>query len=250
MPALFRLTITSLLFATLCLAGFTTFTTGALAADTKTVPGIQWGMSKSDVKKLIKRENSKAIFTETICEIPLGLDFFGGLPIFTRDTGIEMLKVYNYGPLYFKDDKLIGMREDIRYLDEFTGLKKRFPKGRYTTYRFPQEQVIRTVFLQKEGDEYVFTNRYFDLYRFAPKARQEVITQVRGSYCWHVKQTSPNLEPYAAEYAQCVATSPRMDAGLVQEDFEQCKRYCAATPEMFSSDSCVAHCESALARVR
>jgi len=211
----------------------------------KTLDGLEYGMSTGQVERLLERQDSSASFIETICEIPLGLDFYDGLPIFTRDTGIVMLKAYGYGPLYFLDDKLIGMREDIRYLDQFTGLKQRFPQGRYSTHRYPQERQIRTVFEQDTEDEYVFTNRYFDLYRFHAPARREAMASVRGSFCWHVKQTSPGLPGYAAEYAACVAEEPRMDRALLQEDLEQCRRYCAQMPEFFAKPECPAHCEQA-----
>lgn len=220
------------------------------AADTKTVPNLEWGMSQSEVERRIKRQNKDAIVMETICEIPLGLDFFEGLPIFSRDTGLKMMKVYGYGPLYFKDDRLVAMREDIRYLDEFTALKERFPEGRYSMHQFPDEQEPRTVFLQKRGDEYAFTNRYFDLYRFDPNARREIIAGVQGSFCWHIKDASPNLERYPAEYADCVAKEPRMDTSLLEQDLERCKRYCTETPEQFSSAACVSHCEDAFARAQ
>lgn len=210
--------------------------------------GLEFGMSKREAGRLLKRQDKDAEFIETICEIPLGLDFYDGLPIFTRDTGVVMLKAYGVDPLYFHNDRLVGTRENVRYLDEFTNLKERFSEGRYSTHRYPLENVIRTVFLQKDGPQYVFSNRYFDLYRFDDAARREIIAGVRGSFCWHVKQTSPNLPGYAAEYATCVGKEPRMDKSLLGEDLEQCKLYCAQTPEMFSNAACPGHCEEAFSR--
>lgn len=226
-----------LILAMLCSSGWS-----------KTLKGLEYGMSTSEVRRLLERQDKNARFIETICEIPLGLDFYDGLPVFTRDTGLQMLKAYGYGPLYFHDDKLVAMREDIRYLDQFTNLKKRYSQGRYDTHRFPLERRIRTVFEQDEGAEYVFTNRYFDLYRFHDAARREIIAGVRGSFCWHVKQTSPSLPGYAAEYARCVAGEPRMDPGLLGEDLAQCKLYCAQLPEFFAAPACPSHCEEAFAR--
>lgn len=211
----------------------------------KSLEGLEYGMSKSEARRLLQRQDNDVRFIETICEIPLGLDFFDGLPVFSRDTGLVMLKAYGYGPLYFYQDELVGMREDIRYLDQFTNLKERYPQGRYSTHRYPKERSISTVFEQNKGAEYVFTNRYFDLYRFDDAKRREIMARVRGSFCWHIKQTSPNLPAYAGEYAACVRQEPRMDPALLQEDLQQCRLYCAQTPEFFANNACRSHCDEA-----
>ncbi len=219
-------------------------------AHAREVQGLHFGMSMREAKKMIEKQDSNVVPVEIICSIPLGLDFLDGLPVFTRDTGVKMLKAYGFDALFFYKDKCMGLRKDLQYLDEFIGLKKRHPEGNFTTYKFPGENVEATVFVANQGGNHGFTNRYFDFYLFDDAVRREVISNVRGSFCWHVKLTSPNLPRYPEEYARCVREEKRMDKGLLAEDLEQCKRYCAETPEIFASSQCVSYCEEAHSRAR
>ena len=136
------------------------------------------------------------MFIKTICRIPLGLDFMGGLSVMSSETGILMYKALNFPPFYFYQDQLIGYRRDLVYLDEFLGLKKKYPAGRYITHRFPGLEATRTVFLAVEDGEYVFTNEMFDLYVFDASVRKEILRHIEGSDCWLSKQTSPRLPLY------------------------------------------------------
>lgn len=219
-------------------------------AHAREVQGLHFGTSMSEAKRLIENQDSSVVPIEIICSIPLGLDFLDGLPVFTRDTGVRMLKAYGFDALFFYKDKFMGLRRDLQYLDEFIALKTRYSAGNFTTYKFPDEKVETTVFVMHQEGNHGFTNRYFDFYLFDDAVRREVISNVRGSFCWHVKLTSPNLPPYPEEYARCVRQEQRMDKGLLAEDLEQCRRFCAETPEMFASPQCVSHCEDAYSRAR
>ncbi len=229
----------------LCLLVCLVICQAATSPQAREIRGLRFGMSMKEVKRLIEKQDKKVVPVEINCSIPLGLDFYDGLPVFTRDTDIMLLATYGYDALYFHDDKLIGLRKDLQYLDEFVSLKKKYPTGNFSTHRFPKEQSLRTVFRMEDGGQYGFTNRYFDFYLFDDQARRDAISRVQGSFCWHIKLTSPNLPRYPAEYAQCVRRERRMDKSKLGEDLEQCKRFCAQTPEVFASSECTNYCQEA-----
>lgn len=220
------------------------------AANAKNLKGLEFGMSKRQVEKLLKRQaGKKAFFIDTICAIPLGTDFLGGLPVFTRDTGIRMLKAYKYGPLYFYKGELIAYRIDNVTIDDFIRLKKKFPSGRYSLFQYADESRIQAIFKAQSADKYVFTNRFFDAYVFNQTARKEAVKRVKGSFCWHSKPASPNLRFFAKAYAQCAKNDRRMELYKVEDDYESCKRFCAETPDDFASSECVSNCNDAFSRV-
>ena len=167
----------------------------ATSLHAREIRGLRFGMSLKEVKRLIKKQDKKVVPVEINCSIPLGLDFYDGLPVFTRDTGVMLLATYGYDALYFHDDKLIALRK-ICGTSTSSFPEKELHGGSFSTHRFPKEQTLRTVFEMEDGGKYGFTNRYFDYYLFDDQARRDAISRVRGSFCWHIKLTSPNLPRY------------------------------------------------------
>lgn len=232
-----------------CLAAFVCLSLTFLpvqAGAGKSLQGITFGMSPEAVQRWIKKQPGSAhiLFIESICRIPLGLDFMDGLSVMSSDTGVIMYKALGYPPFYFYKDKLIGYRKDLIYLDEFLNLKKTYPSGRYSTYHFSGLDAGRTVFVAQEGGEYIFTNEQFDLYVFDAAARKQIMAQVEGSDCWLSKQTSPRLPSYVNEYEQCVVKT-HVNSRVLREDLERCHDYCNHQHEVFYSPECGSICDEA-----
>ncbi len=212
----------------------------------KSLKGITFGMSPEEVHRWIKKQpgSTDIMFIKTICRIPLGLDFMRGLSVMSSETGIMMYKALGFPPLYFYKDRFIGYRRDLVYLDEFLGLKKQYPSGKYSTYRFAGLDADRTVFQAEENGEYVFTNEMFDLYVFDAAVRKQILSHIEGSDCWLSKLTSPRLPRYVNEYEQCVAKT-HLNSRLLREDLDRCHNFCKNQYELFYSPECDSICDEA-----
>ncbi|QJT07840.1 hypothetical protein [Oceanidesulfovibrio marinus] len=241
--------LAALLLALLLAAAF--FVCSASTASAQMLPGAQFGMPYKDAVKALRKakHDPNADFTKTIANITLGLEFMHGAPIFTVDTGVIMANTYGYYPLFFYKDRLFGVKRPITRLSEFTALKNAYPQGRYRFHKFPHYDRQQRIFLLKTPSMYGFTNNHNDLYLYDEAMRQEIISRVRGSYCWHTKMYSPNLKRFVPEYAQCVEQFRPVSQQLLSEDLESCKQYCSDTPNMFSSDACPKICEEAYKQV-
>ncbi len=212
----------------------------------RSLKGINFGMSPEAVHRWIKKQPGSAdtMFIKTVCRIPLGLDFMGGLSVMSSETGILMYKSLGFPPFYFYQDKLVGYRKDLVYLDDFLALKKEYPSGRYMTHRFPGLDAGRTVFLAEENGVYVFTNEMFDVYVFDASARKEILARIEGSDCWLSKLTSPRLPRYVNEYETCVSKEHPSDR-LLRQDLDRCHKYCTRQHELFYSPECSSICDEA-----
>lgn len=220
------------------------------SASAKMLPGVEFGMSYKEVRKIlrkVKRDN-QADFTTTIANITLGLDFMHGAPIFTVDTGVIMANAWGYYPMFFYKDRLFGVKRRIGTMREFTALNNAYPQGRYRFHRFPSYEKQQRIFLLQTDSLYGFTNHHNDLYLYDEAMRREIIANVRGSYCWHTKLYSPNLQKFIENYAQCVENRPVPQQQLT-EDHQSCQQYCDNTPEMFSSEQCLSICDDAYKQV-
>ncbi|MFW5735607.1 MAG: hypothetical protein ACOCWR_11155 [Oceanidesulfovibrio sp.] len=236
-------------FVLLLAAAF--FAVSVSSASAKMLPGVEFGMSYKDVLKILRKakHDSKADFTTTIANITLGLDFMHGAPIFTVDTGVIMANAWGYYPMFFYKDKLFGVKRRINTMREFTSLKNAYPEGRYRFHRFPSYEKQQRIFLLQTGSLYGFTNHHNDLYLYDEAMRREIIANVRGSFCWHTKLYSPNLQKFIPNYAQCVEKWQPVSQQLLAEDHKSCQQYCEDTPEMFSSEQCLSICDEAYQQV-
>ncbi|TVM18273.1 hypothetical protein DPQ33_05835 [Oceanidesulfovibrio indonesiensis] len=235
-------------FVLLIAAAF--FVVSVSSASAKMLPGVEFGMSYKEVRKIlrqVKRDN-RADFTKTITNISLGLDFMHGAPVFTVDTGVTMANTWGYYPMFFYKDRLFGVKRNINTMREFTALKNAYPQGRYRFHRFPSYERQQRIFLLHTNSLYGFTNHHNDLYLYDEGMRREIIANVRGSFCWHTKLYSPNLQKFIANYSQCVENRP-IPAQQLAEDHQSCQQYCEDTPEMFSSEQCLSICDEAYQEV-
>ncbi len=210
------------------------------------LPGVSFGMAYKDVRRALRQAkgDDQADFTTAISNITLGLNFLDGATFFTTDTEVTLAKAYGYHPLFFYKGRLFGVKREIDSMQAFLKLDQEFPQGRYRFHRFPQGNHPQRIFLLETPQLYGFTNSNNDLYLYHEGMRQEIMSNVQGSFCWHTKLYSPNLRKFIPEYSQCVRHRQPPQQKLAQ-DLQRCRQYCADTPEMFSSPQCQNICEEA-----
>ncbi len=235
----------------LCVAFAFSFTASEAHA-LRTIAGVKFGVSLGEAQRLLRQQlkNGDARFVETICNIPLGFDFYNGARFFTTDTGVTMQTYTGFAPLYFYKGKLFGMKLPVANLDEFLALKQLFPQGRFFLHHYPFDARASRVFEAHDGKVHAFTNTYNDLIVLDASMREEIMASIKGTMCWHTKSASPNLKQFVGEYEVCMRRAPSYDASMLLQDLDSCKRFCADTPKAFASPDCAANCEQAYVRAQ
>jgi hypothetical protein len=239
-PALLTLLFAALVFSAL-------IAPPARAADLQVLRDAAMGMDMATVKRMLRRQSGDPglEILEDIVSLPLGIDFYAGASLYTWDTGITVLQAEGFQPLYFHDDKLFGLKQSAVPQAELKRLKRRFPGGEVFWHKFPRDKHASVVFEGQTEKIYAWTNRHGNLIIYHNPTRKRIIEAVQGSYCWHSKRFSPNLDTFEPHYLQCVRGRSDLGREILEEDLQSCRRYCENTPEVFSSEECTAHCRSA-----